>query len=107
MWWWWNLTAPGIGLADELTGYRRARPAWRALVHFHRTVGTSTFRSREQRDGALWFHFDQATVVYALAPTTITVPAECTAVHDLEGHARPVRAGESLKIDSQPLYLSR
>ena len=22
----------------------------------------------EQRDGALWFHFDQATVVYALAP---------------------------------------
>ncbi len=83
------------------------RPVWRALVHFHRTVGTSTFRSREQRDGALWFHFDQATFVYALAPTTITVPAECTAVHDLEGYALLDRAGQPLKIEGHPMYLNR
>ena len=104
--WWWNLTAHGFGLADELAACR-PRPAWRALVHFHRTVGTSTFRSRETRDGALWFHFDRATVVYALAPTTITVPPECTAAHDLEGHALPVGAGETLKLAGQPVYLSR
>ncbi len=104
--WWWNLTAHGFGLADELAA-NRPRPAWRALVHFHRTVGTSTFRSRETRDGALWFHFDQATVVYALAPTTITLPAACTAVHDLEGHALAVRPGEPMKIEGQPVYLAR
>ncbi|HLP03372.1 MAG TPA: lipopolysaccharide kinase InaA family protein [Opitutaceae bacterium] len=104
--WWWNLTTHGFGLADELAACR-PRPAWRALVHFHRTVGTSTFRSREQRDGARWFHFDHATVVYALAPTTITLPADVTAVHDLEGHALPVRPGEPLKLEGQPVYLSR
>ena len=103
---WKNLTAHGFGLADELAACR-PRPAWRALVHFHRTVGTSTFRSREQRDGALWFHFDKATIVYALKPTTITMPEGVTAVHDLEGHVLPVRPGEPLKIEGQPVYLSR
>ena len=93
-------------LADELAACR-PRPAWRALVHFHRTVGTSTFRRRETRDAALWFHFDKATVFYALSPTTITVPADITAVHDLEGHALSVRPGESLKLEGQPVYLSR
>ena len=69
--------------------------------------GTSTFRSREQGDGALWFHFDQVTLVYALAPTTITVPAECTAVHALEGYALLDRAGQPLKIEGHPMYLNR
>ncbi|OPZ69541.1 MAG: hypothetical protein BWY81_00386 [Firmicutes bacterium ADurb.Bin467] len=103
--WWWNLAAHGFGLADELAACR-PRPAWRALVHFHRTVGTSTFQSREQRNGALWFHFDKATVVYALASTTITVPSDVTAVHDLEGQALSVRPSEPLKISGQPVYLS-
>ena len=103
---WWNLAAHGFGLADELAGYR-PRPAWRALVHFHRTVGTATFRRREERAGALWFHFDQVTIVYALAPTTIPVPPEFTAVHDLEGIVLPVRPGEPLQIAGLPVYLSR
>ncbi len=79
----------------------------RALVHCHRTVGSATFRRREERAGALWFYFDSATIGYALAPTTITVPADCTAVHDQEGHALPIRGGQPLKIEGQPVYLSR
>ena len=82
------------------------RHAWRALVHFHRTVGTATFRRREARAGALWFHFEQATIAYALNPRRSPCPPDVTAVHDLEGHDLLARAGESLKIEGQPMYLS-
>lgn len=84
-----------------------SRTASRALVHFHRTVGTATFRRREARAGALWFHFDQATIAYALNPRRSPCPPDVTAVHDLEGHDLLARAGESLKIEGQPMYLSR
>jgi len=34
-------------------------------------------------------------------------PAEVTAVHDLKGNVLPTRAGESLQIAGQPVYLIR
>ncbi len=84
-----------------------SRPHWRALVHRHLTVGTATFRSREHRDGTLWLHLGQATVVYAIAPTSITVPPDVTAVHDREGHALSVRPGEAMEVTGRPANLSR
>ncbi len=104
--WWWRLASRGFGLADDVGGLR-PRPAWRALVFFHHTLGAAHFLRREEREGAFWFHFDQATIVYALKPTTITVPPDVTAVYDQEGNALLARVGQPLQIAGEPIYLSR
>ncbi len=104
--WWWNLSAHGFGLSDGLDGCR-PRLAWHALVQFHRTAGRSCFRSREERDGAIWFHFDRLTVAYALAPASVTVPEDCTAVHDVQGNELPVKKGGVLALTGNPVYFSR
>ena len=104
--WWWRLAARGYGLIDDVAGLR-PRPAWAALIQFHRTLGVSTFLRREEREGAFWFHFENATVAYALKPTTITVPENCTAVHDMRGTAVLGRAGNPLTLGADPMYLTR
>jgi hypothetical protein len=105
--WWWRLAARGYGLADDVGGLR-PRPAWAAMVHFHRLAGSAVFSRREERDGALWWHFDQCTIVYALAPVSVTVPAGCVQVTDLTGLPLSVAPGQPLPLTGSPVYfLSR
>jgi hypothetical protein len=104
--WWWRLAARGYGLADDVGGIH-PRPAWQALIQFHRTLGNARFLRREQREGAFWWHFEKHTVAYALTPTTITVPGDCSAVHDLVGAPISAGRGSPLVLDGRPMYFSR
>ncbi|HOD48357.1 MAG TPA: hypothetical protein PL015_13975, partial [Opitutaceae bacterium] len=76
---------------------------WRALVQYHKTIGRDRFLRREEREGAIWWHFEKHIVVYALAPTCATVPAGC-ACADMEG--QPLLADGSLAVSGAPIYFS-
>ena len=104
--WWWRLAARGYGLVDDLDDMR-PRPAWHALVQFHRTAGRDRFISREEREGVIWWHFDRCVIVYALEPASVTVPADCAAVVDLTGKPLAAKPGASLSITGAPVYFLR
>ena len=104
--WWWRLAARGYGLVDDIGGFH-PRPAWHALVQFHRTTGQDRFLRREERAGAIWWHFDNCAVVYALKPASVTVPADCPRVVDLVGNPIVTRAGAALPVSGEPVYFLR
>ena len=101
--WWWRMAARGYGLMDDVGGLT-PRVAWRALVQYHKTIGRDRFLRREEREGALWWHFEKHTVAYALAPTSVTVPAGCTCF-DMEGN--PIVVAGSLALSGSPVYFTR
>jgi hypothetical protein len=101
--WWWRMAARGYGLMDDVGGLT-PRVAWRALVQYHKTIGRDRFLRREEREGALWWHFEKHIVAYALAPTSVIVPAGCTCF-DMEG--RPIATAGSLALSGSPVYFTR
>ena len=104
--WWWRLAHPGFGLIDNLKGWRE-RPGWPALVHFHTLMAKETFRGREEKDGAIWWHFDRISLVYSLTGSQITLGKEVARVTDLTGHALSAIPGDKLNLDGNPLYLHK
>ena len=101
--WWWRLAHPGFGLIDNSDGWRE-RPGWAAFVQFHTTLKDETFRSREEKDGAIWWHFDHCSLVYALKPVQIQPGNSVAQVTDMLG--QPIRSeeGTSIHIDGNPVY---
>lgn len=99
--WWWSLTSRGFGLVDDVGGFRR-RPAWHALVQLHRALASDSFRQREERDGAVWFHFDRCSIAYALTPVTVSPPAGRGVVEDMLGARQPVTI--TVSLTGNPVY---
>ena len=104
--WWWRLAARGYGLVDDVGDFR-PRPAWAALVQFHRAVGRERFLRREERAGAVWWHFEKCTVVHALAPTVVVMPEDGVAATDLQGRPLTVAPGQPLALAGAPVYFLR
>ncbi len=104
--WWWRLGARGYGLADDIGGLR-PRAAWAAVVEFHRLVGSNNFKQREEREGAVWWHFDRCSIVYALSPTMVTIPTDCIRVTDITGLPLPLTAGQPIPVTGSPIYFQR
>ncbi|MEX1057314.1 MAG: lipopolysaccharide kinase InaA family protein [Natronospirillum sp.] len=104
--WWWRLSHPGFGLIDDLNGWRE-RPGWLALQHWQRTLQHETFQAREEKGGAVWWHFDTVSLVYALEPTVITVPTDIKKGTDLTGKAISFAPASQFTVNGQPIYLHR
>ncbi|WP_127555554.1 lipopolysaccharide kinase InaA family protein [Saccharospirillum alexandrii] len=104
--WWWRLSHPGFGLIDDLNGWRE-RPGWPALVHFHSLMAGETFRGREEKQGAIWWHFDGVSLVYSLSGSQLTLGSDTARVTDLTGHPLAAKAGDTLTLTGSPIYLHK
>lgn len=104
--WWWRLAHPGFGLIDTLNGWRE-RPGWPALVQFHQAMSDETFRGREEKDGAIWWHFDRVSLVYSLSGSQVTLSDDITQVTDLSGKTQAVKPGDKIDLNGNPVYLHK
>ncbi|WP_051208253.1 lipopolysaccharide kinase InaA family protein [Saccharospirillum impatiens] len=102
--WWWRLVHPGFGLVDDLNGWRE-RPGWPALVQFHNLMANETFTGREEKDGALWWHFGRFSLVYSLSQCEITLGNDISRITNLTGQTVAGQPGDTLAIDGNPVYL--
>lgn len=102
--WWWRLAHPGFGLIDNGKGWRE-RPGWAAFVQFHTTLNDQTFRGREEKDGAIWWHFDSCSLVYALSPAEIPLSQCMSHIADMTGQSIDLKGINSLTVDGSPLYI--
>lgn len=102
--WWWRLAHPGFGLIDNRDGWRE-RPGWMALEFFHKTLGQGRFLKREEKQGALWWHFDRATLVYTLEPSRIQLPEATKKLTDLYGDELTIADDRVQTVNEQPVYL--
>lgn len=104
--WWWRLAHPGFGLIDTLNGWRE-RPGWAALVQFHNTLRGETFVNREERDGAVWWHFERTSLVYSLGSANIKPDDNIEQITDMTGRPIQYAAGKTISVDGNPLYLMK
>lgn len=102
--WWWRLAHPGFGLIDNSNGWRE-RPGWKALVQFHTVLKDETFLHREEKDGAIWWHFDHCSLVYALNPVQIRLKPTVIRVEDITGQSLEATSDTKLRLDGNPIYL--
>lgn len=104
--WWWRLAHHGFGLIDDLDGWRK-RPGWDALVQFHSTVGQDRFVKREERLGAILWHFENVSVVYAMDSAQVDMDSKDQLVRDMTGKRVLVRENGTVTVGPEPLYIHK
>lgn len=102
--WWWRLAGHGIGLVDDLGGFR-PRAGWRAFATWHRLVAPATFTGLETHGTVRVYRFDRGVIVWSPEPAEWRPDFPPATVLDLEG--APVPAAAALRIDRRPLYVWR
>ncbi len=70
-----------------------------------RTLGPATFLRREEREGAVWFFFDHATVAYAREPRQVTLPDGPFRIFDPFGKELHAKPANTLFLRARPVYL--
>ncbi|WP_167855894.1 lipopolysaccharide kinase InaA family protein [Natronospirillum operosum] len=104
---WWRLAHHGFGLVDDLNGWRE-RPGWKALVQFHKHLSGLQFTHREEKQGAIWWHFEgpqrSVTLVHGLKAAEIDPPEGVERMEDQYGTTVEV-SGNRLAIDGSVTYL--
>ena len=102
--WWWRLAARGFGLTAEGDTAFQTAPC-RAFQFMARTLGPATFLRREEREGAVWFFFDHATVAYAREPRQVTLPDGPFRIFDPFGKELHAKPANTLFLRARPVYL--
>ena len=103
---WHQLFAPGYGLIDTRSGYRKykAFEACRTLVHF---IQGATHPSLRKERGRYTFTCRKADllieVLWSMRPYSMTFPPDCT-LTSRDGDPLP---GPTLMIGEAPVYVSR
>lgn len=100
--WWWRLAGRGLGLVDDLDGFR-PRAGWDAFAAWHKATQCATFLSMDADGPVRVFRFDRMLIVYASQPITWQVPDTHPSAMDVRGRPLPKKA--AIELGGSPIYL--